>query len=489
LQTLGRSALVVLALEAACFNSTGSSPPRDASAPLSFDATGNRDGRVAGDGAASPGDGSPGDGSLVDGDGAVVSQCTKATGPGTMHQSVNASETWTAAGSPHVLMSDSTIYATLTLEPCAEVLLAADRIVTVRGGGAIVAHGTASRRIHFGALDPSKPYGVIRTLGNALDLAYVDIDGGGRPGSTNAYLTGALDLQGSDATLPTQPLLRVDHVTIRGSGSNGVALHDGAGFAPGSAELAISGSAQYPIGMWARAIDGVPTGVYTGNANDAIMLFGQGLNESVLEDATAHERGVPYLVGHATAAGTLYVGGGSGLATLTVEPGVTMAFKKGGVMYVERASGANPAHGALVAAGTAARPVVFTSAEATPAAGSWLGIWFGGIPAATSVITYARVEFAGGASVSGSASCPLPGMPAPNPDAAIRIFGVPASQFVTNTTLANSAGHGIDRGYASDVKQDFLATNTFSGIALCNQSYPSGVTMACPAPAAVPCPK
>lgn len=59
-------------------------------------------------------------------------------------------------------------------------------------------------------------------------------------------------------------------------------------------------------------------------------------------------------------------------------------------------------------------------------------------------------------------------MPAPNPDAAIRIFGVPASQFVTNTTIASSASFGIDRGYVSDVKTDFLPTNTFSDIALCN---------------------
>jgi hypothetical protein len=166
-----------------------------------------------------------------------------------------------------------------------------------------------------------------------------------------------------------------------------------------------------------------------------------------------------------------------------------MRFKKGGVMYVERFAGTSPAHGALVAAGTSIGPVVFTSDEATPAAGDWLGIWFGGIPAATSVIDSARVEFAGGASVTGSASCPLPGMPAPNPDAAIRIFGAPASQFVTNSTIANSASNGIDRGYASDVKQDFLATNTFSGIALCNQSYPADASMACPAPSAVPCPK
>ena len=422
-------------------------------------------------------------------DGAVVSECVPATGPGTVHQSVNADETWTAAGSPHTLASDATIYATLTLEPCAEVLLAPGRIVTVRGAGTLVARGTATKRIHIGAQDPTQPFGVIRSLGNALHFAYVDIDNGGAPANANAYLTGTLDVQGADATLPTQPLLEVDHVTIRGSRSNGVDLHDGAGFAPGSAELTIAGSAQYPIGMWSRAVDGVPTGHYGGNAHDEIMLYGSGLGESVLEDATVHARGVPYLVGHATAAGSLYVGASAGLVTLTVEPGVTMRFKKGGVLYVEYFTGTNPAHGELIAAGTPAAPIVFTSDEATPAPGDWLGLSFGGIPNAADRIDFATVAYAGGASSSGSASCPLPGMPPPNPDAAIRILGEPASEFVTNTTIAKSAAHGIDRGYASDTKLDFLPTNTFSGIALCNETYPGGVTIACPDPASVPCPK
>src|ERR1019366_2971883 len=221
----------------------------------------------------------------------VISECTPSTGPGTVHQSVNADETWTAAGSPHTLASDSTIYATLTIEPCAELLLAPGRTITVRGNGTIVARA---------------------------------------PANPSPYLTGTIDVQGSDRSMPTQPLLEVDHVSIQGSGSNGVALYDGAGFAPGSAELTIGGSAQYPIGMWSRAVDGVPTGHYTGNAHDEIMLYGQGLAESIYENATLHERGVPYLVGHPAAAGTLYVGGASGatgVTTLTIEPGVSVRFK------------------------------------------------------------------------------------------------------------------------------------------------------------------
>jgi hypothetical protein len=483
MKTFGPRALVVLALlPVGCFDSTDSSPGPDASAPLVDAAMVGDDSSTVPDGAALPDGAAPSDG-------AVANDCPAPTGPGTTHQSVNADETWTAAGSPHTLLSDSTIYATLTLEPCAQLLLDAGRIMTVRNNGTIVARGTASKHIRIGRQMAGAAYGQIRSLGRPLDLAYVDIEGGGAPGNTNDYLTGTLDIQGADATMPTQPLLKVDHVTITGSGSNGVSLHDGAGFTPGSTELTIQGSAQFPIGMWSRAVDGVPSGHYSGNTHDEIMLYGQGQGESIYESATIHDRGVPYLVGHPAAGGTLYVGGGTAFTTLTIEPGVAMRFKKGGVMYVDRASGKGPAVSALIAAGTAAQPIVFTSDAASPAPGDWLGIWFGDVPAPTDVIDNARVEYAGGVSVTGSASCPIPGMPPPNPDAAIRIFGAPASQFVTNTTIANSASFGIDRGYLSDVKTDFLATNTFSGIALCNQSYPGGMSVACPDPGAVPCPK
>jgi hypothetical protein len=484
MKNIGWCAPALLALLGACFNSSDATPEPDAGTP-GVDA-GAED---AGQDATTPVEAGVPTGDAMVGDAAVASECPTTTGPGTTHQSVNADETWTAAGSPHTLLSDSTIYATLTIEPCAVVLLSPGRIITVRGSGKLVARGTATKHIHLAAEQAGMPFGQIRSLGNSIDLAYVDIYGGGAPASTSAYLTGTLDMQGSDATMPTQPLLAVDHVTIAGSASNGVSLHDGAGFAPGSSALTITGSAQYPIGMWSRAVDGVPTGVYTGNAHDEIMLYGQGQGEAVLEDATIHARGVPYLVGHPAAGGTLYVGSETGLTTLTIEAGVTMRFKKGGVMYVERFATTDPAHGALIARGTAAQPIVFTSDESAPAPGDWLGIWFGDVPSPTSIIDHGDVEYAGGVSVTGSASCPLPGMPPPNPDAAIRIFGAPASQFVTNTLIANSASHGIDRGYVSDVKQDFLATNTFSGIALCKQTYPGGMSVSCPAPVDVPCPK
>ncbi len=165
-----------------------------------------------------------------------------------------------------------------------------------------------------------------------------------------------------------------------------------------------------------------------------------------------------------------------------------MKFKKNGVLRIAVATGnATPARASLIAAGTAAKPIVFTSNEATPAAGDWFGVWFGEIPTATSKIDLARVEYAGGTSVSGSGSCP--DNAEGNNDAAIRIFGLPPSEFVTNTTILESKTNGIDRGWRSDSPLiEFLPTNTFTGVALCKQTFAPNAANQCPAPMAVPCP-
>ena len=122
--------------------------------------------------------------------------------------------------------------------------------------------------------------------------------------------------------------------------------------------------------------------------------------------------------------------------------------------------------------------IVFTSDEAAPAAGDWLGLWFGDVPTATNKVDRVRVEYAGGTSSSGSGSCP--DNSELNNDAAIRIFGAPPSEFVTNTTILASATNGIDRGWRSDnALIEFLPTNTFTNVTLCQQTEACEVMGAC----------
>jgi hypothetical protein len=65
--------------------------------------------------------------------------------------------------------------------------------------------------------------------------------------------------------------------------------------------------------------------------------------------------------------------GADGITTLTIEPGVEVRFNRYQKLTIGAASG-DP--GALSARGTAADPIVFTSNEASPAAGDWYNIYF-----------------------------------------------------------------------------------------------------------------
>lgn len=407
---------------------------------------------------------------------------------GTSHgSSIMTDERWTEGGNPHLIPFDTNIYAgaTVRVDPCVVIRVGAGKTVSVTG--VLEAQGTQLKPVSIERLDPTKPWASFKVSGGGrLRLTRTTVKGGGDPLNFSPPLAAALDIDGMP-DMPTQPVLLVDNVEVQGSASQGVYLHGGGGFASGSVELKVTGSATYPIHSWARSAGTIPSGSYTGNGTDQLVLTASGLAESVSEDVTLRDRGVPYLVGAANSAGTLYVAKPNGLATLTIDPGVTLKFKKGGVLYVDSANGTGAATGALVAVGTAARPIVFTSAEAVPAAGDWLGLSFGSVAAATTQVKFATVEYAGGINTAGSQSCPYPGMIGVT-NAAIRILGgAPQAQFITDTKIRKSGQHGIDRGWRDALKIDFLPTNTFTDVPGCNQTFPPDSSNFCPTP--VPCPK
>jgi hypothetical protein len=427
------------------------------------------------------------------GEGGALSACAAPTSGPTMHTgepvAAGITETWTAAGSPHLVTFDTSIEGTLNLEPCAEVLIAPGYGLTVRDGS-LIGVGTASQPIHIGASDPTQPFAQIRQLlgSGHVKLAYTTIDGGGYPGNSAALTAATIDAQGSDGSLPTQEVLDFDHVTVRGSASQGIMLRDGAGFSAASQNLVVTGSADYPINIWERAIGTLPSGTYTGNAKDAILLNRAG---QVQESATAHDLGVPYDIGGPGLTPELRVEAGplEPVAVLTIEPGVTMRFAAGGLLTVHYSQTDSPAQGALIAVGTADKPIVFTSLAATPAAGDWEGIRFASIADSRDRIDHVRVEYAGGVSSFGTSSCG--DGKGTNNEAAIRVItsGAPFGQFVTNTVITASASNGIDRGWNGETV-DFVPTNTFESVVRCTETTPDPSSLPgnpqCPQPPA-PC--
>ena len=409
----------------------------------------------------------------------VPSSCAPQTGAGTLHGSVNTAETWTEAASPHTLRFDIGVSAPITIEPCAVVRIPAGVTVTINPAGAFIAAGALGRPVTITALVPGAAWASIRSLGGTLSLSHTIVSGGGARLSYGAAYTGALQMQGS-GSLGT---LHVDDVEITDSLTQGVYINGQVGFDANSQNLRVHGAAGYPVHVYARVIGSIPTGTYTGNGIDAIAIAGSG--GPVLDAQTMRDRGVPYHVGSGADGGRMDVSTqlNGPAAVLTIEPGVTMQFPPGGTLNIGTVGGA----GRLVAiGGPGAQQIMFTSDQGLAAqAGDWLGVVFNDPVEAQSVMQNARVEYAGGVTVSNNGSCPYPGRTGVN-YAAIRIFGGPLSQFITDTTIFASGRDGIDRGWRADLQPDFLASNTFTAVAGCKQSMPRTANGVCPASPACP---
>ncbi len=415
---------------------------------------------------------------------APANTCPAPTGSGTTHADyITANETWTAAGSPHLVTASIRVDTgvTLTIEPCAQVRLGASNHIEV--DGTLVAEGTADKPITFDRND-TQPWGYVNVYApGSISLAYATLTGGGGD-ETNAY--GALEARG-DQSAPAQAVLKVNHVTVASSAAYGVSLRAGGAFTPDSTSLDVHGSTKAPMRINPRLATNIPAGTYTSNALDAIVVETEAYGDVSLEDVTFHDRGVPYQIGGEKSAGTFVVGGGSALATLNLDPGVTFRFVtgSGAVLHVDKGSTSSPATGALVAKGTATQPIVFTSAASSPAAGDWVGLDFGNVPSATDELDHVEVHYAGADPQASGFHCMPNGSVSTDEKAGISIYGQPAAGMITNSTFADIAGAGINLAYKGTAV-DFLTGNTFTNVTGCKVTTPKDTNGSCPASS--PCP-
>ncbi|MGZ3439322.1 MAG: hypothetical protein ACXVDD_07390, partial [Polyangia bacterium] len=369
---------------------------------------------------------------------------------------------------------------------------------SVGAPGAIVAHGTASTDAN----------------GNVVDLkpvVFAPIVDGQRWGSLNVAVTGSLDfeivgLTGGGAQSAAQngggtivaygtnmgvavPMLRMRAVLVDSSGAYGVNLQRQAAFTADSEGLVIQGAGAepssdsvpniFPVYIEPPAVQTLPTGTYTGNASDEILVYS---NNAVIADETFHARGVPYRV-----RGVLYFRtvDHATVNTFTIDPGVTVKFDSSGLLSALRlgdgAGGtvANQRYTRFIAQGTAAQPIALTSWSPTPAPGDWTGIQFDGGPSLGNAMSYVTVAYGGGVSSTSGYGCG-PG----NNDAAILITNWrPGDAFIQNCAIVHSKGSGIVSGWVSDQTGPDLKTgNTFSDIATgCDVSRWANATgAACP---------
>ena len=99
-----------------------------------------------------------------------VLPCVAPTGVGTTHGSISVAETWTEAGSPHIIPFDINVAAPVTIQECAVVRIVKGATVTVMPSGSLVANGSAGRPVTFEAKVAGQPWSSIRNLGGALSL-------------------------------------------------------------------------------------------------------------------------------------------------------------------------------------------------------------------------------------------------------------------------------------------------------------------------------
>lgn len=422
--------------------------------------------------------------------GEVVNECPAPTAGPTEHKGdVKGDEVWTAAGSPHILDYNVSVRdgASLVIEPCAEVQLAKGVRIQVAYpgtpniGGALVAVGTAKHPITFKGKGGERWASIYASAPGTVRLAYVTLEGGGG----GDFEHGAtLNMLGK-SEMPADPMLHVDHVTVKGSLGTGVFMQRHAKFISDSHDLVITGSgneeAPFPMEIEEHAIDSLPTGVYTGNKTDEILLERVGAGtagQGLLVDATLHERGVPYRMGASKNADFVIGGGEKGqVATLTIEPGVTMKFVEGSAFEIQHFTNLEPSTGAVHAVGTPAKPIVFTSASPNPKAGDWRGLWFGGIPQATNRLENVRIEYAGYDCGCILLTC----SDIAQHEGAVIFTAQPPSAFIKNTVFKEIAGHGVTQGFDGTLV-NFRASNTFEGVTGCVQTRPRSVDTSCPDP-------
>jgi hypothetical protein len=279
-------------------------------------------------------------------------------------------------------------------------------------------------------------------------------------------------------------------VTIEGSGGFGVNIITRSAFSDDSANLTITGSGalgpvgnidtRYPITVDGPAVSTIPTGTYTGNALDAIRVVNAGSLPD--PDVAFRARGVPYRFESGFSMSPPTSAAAGGLSTLTIEAGVTLMFNPGNTFSLGVSGGALPANISpvrVIAQGTAAQPIVLTSAAASPAPGDWIGIAWGGGPPDGNIMSHVRVEFAGGNGGTSGFGCG-----AADNDAALVIRNWrPNDSFITDSTFASSGAGGIVSGWQTDLNgPSLVGNNTFIGIANgCNVARWRDGNGSCPA--------
>ena len=452
-------------------------------------------------------------------------------GPTEVCGRIDSPTTWSLSGSPYIVTCDVNVWqqgpfnlappppAVLTIEPGVVVKFNSNTRLTIGNGGnpgKLIAAGTALSPILFTANQtfplPGAWAGIFFTDG-ADDTSIIE--------RASVQFAGLVGPNGSALTL-TSAAPTVRNMSITGSLNYGIFLQTGspaslqgitidnvagAGIRSDSGSPSITGSSITNAGSYGVSISGVNSAVIqnntldhglfmdsdggepviTGNtflrmngpvnrigANDVGEYFGsnslQGtpaslevMGERVSTNATWPNGGFPLVM---MSGATQVYGDAVNIVTLTLGAGLQLRFNLS--TYLQVGSGVN--RGALVAVGTSGQPLLFTTNNASPAAGQWGGVFFDdGADDATSILEQATVEYAGSifqSLVRVSASSPRLRQLTLRQSSVYGVYISNGSPLVENCAISNTGNNGIrsDGGGSPTIRNSSIAAPTGYGI-------------------------
>ncbi len=288
--------------------------------------------------------------------------------------------------------------ATLTIQPGTILQFQEDYGLTV--DGQLLAEGQSDDEIVFTGAEetPGLWKGIFIYGGDELTRMEHTIVEYGGAGETTGNLTTIVEMVLEDSTL-------------RHSSGFGLVAVNGASFTSFSNNRVTNNGGSAARVKADVAGDFASSNEFTGNEQDRIVIDGGDVGwRRVTHDATWFDLGVPYAMTEAN----LEVRSG---ATLTLDPGTTVAFEQNRAMVVD---------GQLVAEGTSEEQILLTGIEKMP--GAWNGLSIDGLDA-TSRLKYVTVEYGGG------------GDPSTNLEAGG--FGEVVQMEVEDSIFRHSSGYGI----------------------------------------------
>lgn len=290
------------------------------------------------------------------------------------HSGEIGTETWFAADNPHIITGNVTVLSNnvLTIQSGCVVRFAGNYMINVFG--TIIANGTPSQHITFTSNQSSPSpgdwlYVSILGSGTPSSLSYCDFQYGGSLTGTVLFGVGpsasmtncTIQYSGSAGIhVGSYGIPTISSCTIRNCAGIGVYCASSSGY-PSVSSCVILDNGGYAVRTHASNVRAF-TGTFTISGNNPDAFLVDAVSGGSTSTGTWLNHGVPYVIN-----GNLTVSDGH---TLTLSPGVSLRFSGPSYgLYV---------YGTLLAQGTSAQRITFTSNQSYPTPGSWGAFWFSG---------------------------------------------------------------------------------------------------------------